>query len=122
MVVKYLPYFLAKTESLENPLPRSFLVRSLRGFAGDLEEGSLLCLLRTLRIYLEKTKSCRGMSVSLFVSPSCPKRSISKNAISFFLREVISDSGAVWGVGGQSLRTHSVRGMATSVVRSERAK
>ena len=47
------------------------------------------------------------------VSPSCPSRSLSKNAFSFFIRRVIIDSGAVGE--GVSPRAHSVRGVATSV-------
>ena len=104
MVVRYLPWFLAKTESVEYSLPRSFVIRSLEEFAGELQEGSLLCPIRALRIYLEKTKSCKGMVSSLFISPSFPKKAISKNAISFFLREVISDAGAVREVEGLSVK------------------
>ena len=40
----YLPEFVAKTESERNPLPRSFLVKSLEEFVGDLPEECLLCL------------------------------------------------------------------------------
>ena len=51
----------------------------------------------------------------MFLSPHCPTRGISKNAISYFLRQVITGAGAV-GVGvGQAPRAHSVRGMAASV-------
>ena len=50
----------------------------------------------------------------MFVSPKCPTRAISKNAISFFLREVISGAGAVREVGSPPLRAHSIRGVSTS--------
>ena len=53
LVVLYLPHFLAKREHADAPLPRSFHVRSLRDFVGDLEEGSLLCPLCALRGYLD---------------------------------------------------------------------
>ena len=53
LVVPYLPHFVAKTKRAVAPLPRSFCVRSLRDFAGDLEEGSLLCPVRALCAYLE---------------------------------------------------------------------
>ena len=43
-LVSYLPHFIAKTERADAPVPRSFHVLSLREFAGDLEEGSLMCL------------------------------------------------------------------------------
>ena len=57
---------------------------------------------------------CRASS--LFVSPRCPTRPLSKNALSFFLREAISDAGAVRDQEGRSLRAHSIRGVATSAV------
>ena len=50
LMVSYLPHFLAKTERADAPVPRSFRVLSLREFAGDLEEGSLLCPVRALNI------------------------------------------------------------------------
>ena len=56
LVVSYMPFFLAKTETSLNPLPRSFVVKSLASFAFGLEEGSLLCPVRALRIYLKRTK------------------------------------------------------------------
>ena len=114
LVVSYLPYFIAKTESSLNPLPRSFVIKSLSDFANGLEEGSLLCPVRSLRIYLKRTKGLSRKSSALFVSPRCPTRPISKNAISFFLREVISGAGAIRGSEGQPLRAHSIRGISTS--------
>ena len=46
--------------------------------------------------------------------PRRPSRSISKNALSFFLREVIRDSGAIVA-SSAPVRAHSIRGVATSV-------
>ena len=57
LVVSYLPHFVAKTERADAPLPRSFCVRSLGDFSGDLEEGSLLCPVDAFRAYLVRTKS-----------------------------------------------------------------
>ena len=42
-------------------------MRCLRDFAGDLKEGSLLCLLRALRAYLERTKSMIVRASTLFI-------------------------------------------------------
>ena len=42
-------------------------------------------------------------------------RAISKNALSFYLREVISGAGALGVLEGQSLRAHSIRSVSTSV-------
>ena len=50
----------------------------------------------------------------LFVSPRRPSRSLSKNAVSFFLRDVISSSGASRPEVGR-LRAHDVRSVSTSV-------
>ena len=36
LVLHYDPFFLAKTESVSNPLPRSVIVQSLADFVGDL--------------------------------------------------------------------------------------
>ena len=49
------------------------------------------------------------------MSPRSPSRPISKNAVSYFLREVISEVGAVRQDVAAPLRAHSVRGVATSV-------
>ena len=49
------------------------------------------------------------------MSPRSPSRPISKNAVSYFLREVISEAGAVRQDVAAPLRDHSVRGVATFV-------
>ena len=92
--LSYLPEFVAKTESERNPLPRSFLVPSLEEFAGDLPEDHLLCPVQAVRVYLRCTEALRPRPRALFVSQSCPSRSLSKNALSYFIRRVIIDSGA----------------------------
>ena len=74
-----------RTESERNPLPRFFIVKSLEDFVGDLPEDCLLCPERVGRIYLERTASIAPRPCALFVSPSCPTRALSKNALSFFL-------------------------------------
>ena len=47
LVVSFQPHFIAKTECADAPVSRSFRVLSLREFAVDMEEGSLLCGLST---------------------------------------------------------------------------
>ena len=115
LILSYLPFFVAKTKSPSNPLPRSFRLKALSDFAHELEEGSLLCPVRALHIYLRKTKGLAHRSSALFVSPRVPSRSISKNAFSFFLRDVIIGAGAADVVPGSSVRAHSIRGVATFV-------
>ena len=88
--------------------------RFLEEFVGDLPEDRLLCPVRAVRVYLRCTEALRPRPRALFVSPSCPSRALSKNALSYFIRRVIIDSGAAGK--GVSSRAHSVRGVATSVL------
>ena len=107
LVLTYLFYFVVKTESVTNPISSSFLLKSLREFAGDLEEGTLLCPMRALRIYLLKTSSIPHRPKQLFV-PLESRIGISKNAISYFLRKVILDAGASGSSEGPAPRAHSI--------------
>ena len=81
LFLSYLPEFRAKTESSVRPLPCSFPVRSLCDFVGSLPEELLMCPVLALRIYLSRTESL----------PSRPRSlSLSKNDLSFFIRNVIA--------------------------------
>ena len=108
------PGFVAKSESLSRTIPRSFLVRSLSDFAAGLDDDLLLCPVRALRIYLDRLSTLSPLRRRLFVSPSRPSRPLSKNAISFFLRDVISSAGASRPEVGR-LRSHDIRSVSTSV-------
>ena len=55
LVLSYLPEFVAKTESPSNPIPRTFILKPLVDFAHNLENELLLCPVRALKIYLERT-------------------------------------------------------------------
>ena len=112
--LSYVPEFVAKSESLTRSIPRSFLVTSLTDFAAGLDEDLLLCPVRALRIYLERVRSLAPSRRRLFVAPRCPSRALSKNAVSFFLRDVIRGAGAARPEVGP-LRAHGVRGVSTSV-------
>ena len=90
--LSYLPEFRANTESAVNLLPRSFCVRSLVDFVGDLPDELLLCPVCALRLYLSRAASVSPRPRSLFVSPRSPSRSLSKNALSFFFHDVISSA------------------------------
>ena len=48
------------------------------------------------------------------MSPRRPSRALSKNAVSFFLRDVITAAGASRSEVG-SVRAHDIRGVSTSV-------
>ena len=112
--LSYLPEFVAKTESERNPLPCFFVARSLDYFVGDLPADCLLCPVRAIHIYLDLTASVSPRPRSLFVSPSCATRAMSKNALSFLLRRVIVDLGAV--IDSSSPIDYSIRGVATSAL------
>ena len=65
--VSYVPEFVAKTESLSNPIPLSFLVKSLSDFAAGLHEELLLCPVRALHIYLDRMASFSTSNYSGFI-------------------------------------------------------
>ena len=81
MSLAYLQEFVAKTESKRYPLPRSFLVRSLEEFVGDLPEECLSCPVWAVRTYLAVTSSVVPRPCSLLVSPRHPTHPLSKNAL-----------------------------------------
>ena len=112
--LSYVPQFVAKSESLNRSTPHSFLVKSLSDFAAGLNEDLLLCPVRALRIYVTQTRPLTPVRHRLFVSPRRPSRAMSKNAVSFFLREVIHAAGASRSDVG-SVRAHEIRGVSTSV-------
>ena len=117
LFLSYLPEFCAKTEFTSNPLPRSFRVRSLRDFVGSLPDEMSSCPVRALRVYLRRTSSLSPCPRSLFVSPRAPSRPLSKNALSFFLRSVISLSFPPAATPpSSSSRAHSIRAVSTSFV------
>ena len=112
--LSYVPQFVAKSESLTRSIPRSFLVKSLSDFAAGLDDDLLLCPVRALRIYLDRTRSLSPLRHRLFVSPRRPSRAMSKNAVSFFLRDVIHAAGASRPEVG-SVRAHEIRSVSISV-------
>ena len=111
--LSYVPEFLAKTETAVRPLPRTFEVQSLSDFVAGLSEDLLLCPVSSLLAYVARTSQFVNRPRRLFVSPRCPSRAMSKNGISFFLREVIVQSGAS-SEAVAAPRAHSIHGIATS--------
>ena len=109
-----IPQFVAKSESLSRSISRSFLVKSLADFAAGLDTDLLLCPVRALRLYLLRARSLSPGRHRLFVSPRRPARPLSTNAVSFFLRGVISAAGAARPQVG-SLRAPEVRSVSASV-------
>ena len=112
LVLYYDPFFRAKTESAANPLPRSVIVPSLVDFAGDLPE-RVQCPVRAIKFLRKAARSASYIPSRLFVSPRNLERAMSKNAMSFYLRQLIVDSGAV--PTSRPPRAHDIRGIATSL-------
>ena len=112
LVLYYDPFFRAKTESVANPLPRSIIVPSLSDFAGDLPE-RVHCPVRAMKYLRKAARSASFILSRLFVSPRNPERAMSKNAMSFYLRQLIVDSGAV--SSARPPRAHDIRGISTSL-------
>ena len=112
LVLYYDPFFRAKTESVINPLPCSVVVPSLSDFAGNLPE-RLHCPVRAIKYLRKAARSASFIPPRLFVSPKNPKRSMSKNAMSFYLRQLIVDSGAVSST--RPPRAHDIHGIAMSL-------
>ena len=106
-VLYYDPFFRAKTESASNPLPRSVIVPSLSDFAGDLPE-RVQCPVRAIKFLRKAARSASYIPSRLFVSPRNLER-----AMSFYLRQLIVDSGAV--SSSRPPRAHDIRGIATSL-------
>ena len=111
--VSYVPDFLAKTETAVHPLPHTLAIQSLSDFAAGLPDELLLCPVRTLSEYVARMSRFVNRPRRLFVSSRCPSRAMSKNGISFLLREVMVNFGASSG-DVATPRAHSIRGMATS--------
>ena len=107
LVLYYDPFFRAKMESAANPLPRSVIVPSLSDFAGDLPE-RVQCPVRAIKFLRKAARSASYIPSRLFVSPRNPER-----AMSFYLRQLIVDSGAVSTL--RPPRAHDIRGIATSL-------
>ena len=67
--ISCVPQFVAQSESLTHSIPRSFLVTSLSDFAAGLDDDLLLCPVRALRIYLNRTRSVAAVRL---VAPLAP--------------------------------------------------
>ena len=110
--------FRAKNDFKCRRLDRHFLVKELESLVGP-EEEALLCPVRALRTYLERTKDLVGERMDrLFVSPRNPRRPASKNALTCLIKRAIREAH-------ESLRpdlmpilkvkTHELRAVSTSV-------
>lgn len=109
--------FLAKNENPSKPWPGTFEVPNLTDLVGQ-EEERLLCPVRALKAYISRTKDVRGSSSSLWCSVKDPQKPLSKNALSFFLRETIREAHLLCeeeNFGLLKVKAHEIRAIATSL-------
>ena len=118
LLVSYLPEFVAKTETASNPLPREFRIRSLATIVGHSDEERLLCPVRALNFLRERTRNVTPKPRNLFTSPSDKSRPLSRNALSYLLRETIlhaHQSLPEDHLTPLRVRAHDIRGIAASL-------
>ena len=110
--------FVAKTQDPSSSAPRfeGFSVPSLPNSSTNCN-GSLLCV-RAVRCYLDRTAAHRPRCERLFVTAGRIKKEISKNTVSFWLQQTISQA---YQLSGRSVpdpppRTRETRGIAPSLL------
>ena len=117
-ILEYLPEFHPKTDRPENPVPRDYEVKALSTIVGRYDEERLLCPVRALRYYLQETNKLEMRPRNLFVALRKKEKPISKNGISYLLRETIKEahiSQPTREYPRGDIRAHSIRGIATSL-------
>ena len=87
----FLPGFVAKTQDQSSLDPRfeNFTVPALPKSSSS-PNGRLLCPVRAVKCYLNRTSQHRPRCERLFVTSGRTRKEISKNTVSFWLRKVIS--------------------------------
>ena len=115
----FVPGFVAKTQDPSFLAPRfeGFTVPALPN-AKNNRNGRLLCPVRAVRRYLDRTATHRLRCERLFVTAGRSKKEISKTTVSFWLRKTISRA---YGLSGTDLpvpapRARETRGIAPSLL------
>ena len=111
--------FVAKTQDPSSLAPRfeGFTVPALPN-ARKNRNGRLLCPVRAVKVYLDRTASHRLRCERLFVTAGRSKKEISKTTVSFWLRKTISRA---YELSGTALpvpapRARETRGIAPSIL------
>ena len=113
----FVPDFVAKTQdpSVFDARFESFTVPSLRDFTDGDQDEMLLCPVRAVREYLRRTRNFRPELPRLFLSTGLHRKMVSKNTISFWLREVIRKAYVSSGEDAPArIRSHELRAIAPS--------
>ena len=111
--------FVAKTQDPSSLAPRfeGFTVPALTN-ARKNRNGRLLCPVRAVKVYLDRTAPHRPRCERLFVTAGRSKKDISKTTVSFWLRKTISRA---YELSGTALpvpapRARETRGIAPSIL------
>ena len=111
--------FVAKTQDPSSLAPRfeGFTVPALT-IARKNRNGRLLCPVRAVKVYLDRTAPHRPRCERLFVTAGRSKKEISKTTVSFWLRKTISRA---YELSGTALpvpapRARETRGIAPSIL------
>ena len=96
----FVPGFVAKTQDPSALAPRfeGFTVPALPN-ARNNRNGRLLCPVRAVRRYLDRTAAHRLQCEWFFVTAGCSKKEISKTTVSSWLRKTISRAYELSGMG-----------------------
>ena len=115
----FVPGFAAKTQDPSSLAPRfeSFAVPALPS-ARNNRNGRLLCPVRPVRHYLDRTAAHRSRCERLFVTAGHSKKEISKTTVSFWLRKTISRAYQLSGTEQPvpAPRAWETRGIALSLL------
>ena len=111
--------FVAKTQDPSSLAPRfeGFSVPALPN-ARKNRNGRLLCPVRAVRCYLDRTAAHRPLCERLFVTAGHSKKEISETTVSFWLRKTISRAYELSGTAQPVLapRAREMRGIAPSLL------
>ena len=115
----YVTGLVAKTQDPSSLAPwfEGFLVPALPN-ARNNRNGRLLCPVRTVRCYLDRTAAHRPRCDRLFITAGLSKKEISKTTVSFWLRKTVSRA---YELSGTALpvpapRARETRGIAPSLL------
>ena len=117
LTFSFVPDFVAKTQdpSVFDARFESFTVPSLRDLTDGDQDEMLLCPVRAVREYLKRTRMFRPELPRLFLSTGLRRKMVSKNTISFWIREVIRTAYVSSGEDPPvRIRAHSTRSIAPS--------
>ena len=91
MSLSFVPGFVAKTQDQSSFDPRfeSFTIPALPK-SSSFPNGRLLCPVRAVKRYLDRTAQRRPQCEWLFIATGRTKKEVAKNTVSFWLRKVIS--------------------------------